>query len=158
MAAVGKPLGICGEIEDLITELKYLKSNKRSLLSLFISPREEIFEVVMRLETDIENKESKNAKEAIDYAKQKLREYHEVPDNGLIIYAGIIYTDDGSVDYKIGFEPLKLIEDTFYQILDTFDTRLLESEPEYHERCERCERSTQLIRSRKEEAKPVNPQ
>lgn len=129
----GKNIGI-RKLKHHIKALRDVKSKKRSLFSLVIAPWEEISHLINKIEDW--KKDTVNYEHAIDamtYAQQVLQKYSNVPDNGLIIYTGIVYTDDGSEDVTIGFEPFKQIYNRTNRILCKFNmeplTKLLEPVP-----------------------------
>merc|ERR1711868_14638 len=63
---------------------------------------------------------------AIAAAQQKLKLYHKVPDNGLVLYIGTVLTDDGKqMKVNFDFEPFKPINTSLYLCDNKFHTEAL---------------------------------
>ena len=63
---------------------------------------------------------------AITSAQQKLKLYTRVPKNGLVIYCGLISTEDGKEKkVNIDFEPFKPINTSLYLCDNKFHTEAL---------------------------------
>jgi len=64
---------------------------------------------------------------AITSAKERLKLYPKTPDNGLVIFCGQIYSDDGKTEKKIliDFEPFKPINTSLYYCDNKFHCETL---------------------------------
>lgn len=64
---------------------------------------------------------------AIESAQQKLKLYSKIPKNGLVLFTGTIYTDDGKEKkVNIDFEPLKPVHQSVYLCDNRFHTEFLQ--------------------------------
>lgn len=62
---------------------------------------------------------------AITSTQQKLKLYNRIPENGLVLYCGIILTDDGKEKrVNIDFEPFKPINTSLYLCDNKFHTEV----------------------------------
>jgi peptide chain release factor subunit 1 len=103
------------------------------MISLIIPPKDQVSRVNKML-TD-EYGTASNIKSrvnrlsvlgAITSTQQKLKLYNRVPDNGLVLYCGIILTDDGKEKrVSIDFEPFKPINTSLYLCDNKFHTEAL---------------------------------
>lgn len=103
------------------------------MISLIIPPKDQVSRVNKML-TD-EYGTASNIKSrvnrlsvlgAITSTQQRLKLYNRVPDNGLVLYCGIILTDDGKEKrVNIDFEPFKPINTSLYLCDNKFHTEAL---------------------------------
>ena len=62
---------------------------------------------------------------AITSTQQKLKLYNRIPENGLVLYCGMILTDDGKEKrVNIDFEPFKPINTSLYLCDNKFHTEV----------------------------------
>lgn len=64
---------------------------------------------------------------AINSVKEKLKIYNKIPNNGLLIYSGEVFAEDGKTEKKlvVDFEPMKAINTSLYKCSNAFDTKAL---------------------------------
>jgi peptide chain release factor subunit 1 len=111
------------------------------MISLILPPKKQISDVSNMLNQELGTasniKSSVNKKSvltAITSAKERLKLYNKTPNNGLVIFCGTIFGDDGKSEKKvlIDFEPFKPINKFLYLCDNKFHTEdlnaLLENE------------------------------
>ena len=90
--------------------------NGTSMISLIIPPKDQISRVAKMLgdeygtASNIKSRVNRlSVLGAITSTQQRLKLYHRVPDNGLVIYCGTILTDEGKEKkVNIDLEPFKV--------------------------------------------------
>jgi peptide chain release factor subunit 1 len=110
------------KIKKLIENLEKARGNGTSMISLIISPKDQIARVGKLLAeefgtaSNIKNRVNRlSVLGAITSAQQRLKLYNRVPTNGLVIYCGTILTDEGKEKkVTIDFEPFKPINTSLY--------------------------------------------
>ncbi|KAI3686018.1 hypothetical protein L1987_79687 [Smallanthus sonchifolius] len=131
------------KVKKLIKALEAARGNATSMISLIMPPHDQISRVTKML--DVESGTASNIKSrvnrqsvlgAITSAQQRLKLYNKVPLNGLVLYTGIIVTDDGKEKkVTIDFEPFKPINTSLYRCDNKFHTEalneLLESDDKF---------------------------
>ncbi|KAI3820296.1 hypothetical protein L1987_07841 [Smallanthus sonchifolius] len=131
------------KVKKLIKALEAARGNATSMISLIMPPHDQISRVTKML--DVESGTASNIKSrvnrqsvlgAITSAQQRLKLYNKVPLNGLVLYTGIIVTDDGKEKkVTIDFEPFKPINTSLYRCANKFHTEalneLLESDDKF---------------------------
>jgi peptide chain release factor subunit 1 len=99
-------------------------------VSLYIPPKENMNLVTSRLTQEhaqAQNIKSRQTKQsvitAISSTSAKLKLYKDTPKNGLVIFCGVILTEDGK-EKKINydFEPFRPINQSLYNCGNKFDT------------------------------------
>lgn len=113
------------KIKRLIKNLEKLRGNGTSMISLLLSPRDQISKVQGMLAgeagtaVNIKSRVNRLAVlSAITSAKERLKLYTRTPNNGLVVYCGTVIGEDGSEKkYTIDFEPFRPLN-TFKYICD----------------------------------------
>ncbi|GAA0170779.1 translation release factor [Lithospermum erythrorhizon] len=131
------------KVKKLIKGLESVRGNGTSMISLIITPGDQISRVTRMLAEEYgtaSNIKSRVNRQsvlgAITSAQQKLKLYNKVPPNGLIIYCGTIITEDGKEKkVTIDLEPFKPINTSLYLCDNKFHTgplgELLESDEKF---------------------------
>jgi len=123
------------KIKNLNKILSSVKGNGTSMISLIIPPGDQISRVNKMLSeeysTAINIKSRVNrlsVMSAIVSVQQRLKIYHRVPDNGLILYGGTIL-DEQNKEKKLTYdiEPFKAINTSLYLCDNRFHTDILSS-------------------------------
>lgn len=120
-------------LKKLVKTLESAKGNGTSMISLIISPNDQISQLTKLLGDEFSNaakiKSRVNRQSvlgAIKSAQQRLKLYNKVPANGLAIYVGTTITEDGK-ERKITHEivPFKPINTSLYICDKRFHTEVL---------------------------------
>lgn len=122
------------KVKQLIRKLKAARGNGTSMISLIIPPRDQISRVQKMLGDEFgtaSNIKSRVTRQsvlsAITSTQQKLKIYTRVPPNGLVVYCGMIITEDGKPKkVNIDFEPYKPINTSLYLCDNKFHTEALD--------------------------------
>jgi len=117
-------------IKKTILSLESAKGNGTSMISLLIPPKEQLSKINQMLigeystATNIKSRVNRQSVlDAITATQNRLKLYHKVPPNGLVIYCGTVITDDGKekrVTYD--FEPFKPLNNSMYLCDNKFHT------------------------------------
>ncbi|KAF8190326.1 peptide chain release factor eRF1/aRF1 [Mycena galopus ATCC 62051] len=131
------------KIKKLIKSLDSARGAGTSMISLILPPRGQISRTSAMLTeeagtaSNIKSRVNRlSVLAAISSAQQRLKLYNRVPPNGLVIYVGTIFTEEGK-EKKVAFdfEPHKPINRSLYLCDDKFHTEalseLLESESRF---------------------------
>ena len=118
---------------QLIKMLDNAKGNGTSMISLILPPKSQVAQTSAMLANEYgtaSNIKSRVNRQsvlgAITSAQQRLKLYNRVPPNGLIIYTGMVMTDDGKEKkMNIDFEPFKPINTSLYLCDNKFHTEAL---------------------------------
>eukprot|EP00199_Chlamydomonas_sp_CCMP681_P001051 CAMPEP_0119108590 /NCGR_PEP_ID=MMETSP1180-20130426/15250_1 /TAXON_ID=3052 ORGANISM="Chlamydomonas cf sp, Strain CCMP681" /NCGR_SAMPLE_ID=MMETSP1180 /ASSEMBLY_ACC=CAM_ASM_000741 /LENGTH=442 /DNA_ID=CAMNT_0007094219 /DNA_START=35 /DNA_END=1363 /DNA_ORIENTATION=- len=131
------------KIKRLIKALEEARGAGTSMISLIMPPKDQVSRVQKMLgdeygtASNIKSRVNRlSVLSAITSAQQRLKLYNRVPPNGLVVYTGIIMTDDGKEKkVNIDFEPFKPINTSLYLCDNKFHTEalseLLESDNKY---------------------------
>jgi peptide chain release factor subunit 1 len=131
------------KIKKLIKSLEAARGNGTSMISLIMTPREQIPRISKMLgdeygtASNIKNRVNRlSVLNAITSAQQRLKLYSRVPTNGLVIYCGTILTEDSKEKLvNIDFAPFKPINTSLYLCDNKFHTEalseLLESDDKF---------------------------
>lgn len=122
------------KMKKLIQALESSRGNGTSMISLIISPKDQISKHAKMLAdeygtaSNIKSRVNRlSVLSAIVSAQQKLKLYNKTPKNGLVIYSGTIVTDNGKEKkYVIDIEPFKEINTSFYLCDNKFHTEFLQ--------------------------------
>lgn len=130
-------------MKKLIKTLEASRGNGTGMISLIISPSDQISQLTKLLGDEYGNaakiKSRVNRQSvlaAITSARQRLKLYNKVPPNGLVIYTGTVLTEDGK-EKKVTHEivPFKPINTSLYICDKRFHTEalndLLESDDKF---------------------------
>jgi len=131
------------KIKRLIKALESARGAGTSMISLIMPPKDQVSRASKMLgdeygtASNIKSRVNRlSVLSAITSAQQRLKLYTKVPPNGLVVYTGIIMTDDGKEKkVNIDFEPFKPINTSLYLCDNKFHTEalneLLESDNKY---------------------------
>lgn len=131
------------KIKRLIKALEAARGNGTSMISLIMPPKDQVSRIQKMLgdeygtASNIKSRVNRlSVLSAITSAQQRLKLYTRVPTNGLVVYTGMILTDDGKEKkVNIDFEPFKPINTSLYLCDNKFHTEalneLLESDNKY---------------------------
>jgi len=131
------------KIKKLIKSLESARGNGTSMISLIVPPRDQIPRLQKMLgdefgtASNIKNRVNRlSVLSAITSTQQRLKLYNKVPPNGLVIYCGTIYTEEGKEKkVNIDFEPFRPINTSLYLCDNKFHTEplneLLESDDKF---------------------------
>uniref|UniRef100_A0A7S2FDZ6 eRF1/Pelota-like N-terminal domain-containing protein n=1 Tax=Pycnococcus provasolii TaxID=41880 RepID=A0A7S2FDZ6_9CHLO len=131
------------KIKKLIKMLTDARGNGTSMISLIMPPKDQVARVNKMLAdeygtaSNIKNRVNRQSVlGAITSAQQRLKLYTKVPPNGLVVYTGMIVTEEGKEKkMNMDFEPFKPINTSLYLCDNKFHTEalkeLLESDQRY---------------------------
>ncbi|KAG0125148.1 peptide chain release factor eRF1/aRF1 [Tuber indicum] len=131
------------KIKKLIKSLTEARGNGTSMISLIIPPKDQVSRVGKMLSdeygtaSNIKSRVNRlSVLSAITSTQQRLKLYHKVPPNGLVLYCGEIITNEGKErKINIAFEPFKPINTSLYLCDNKFHTEalseLLESDSKF---------------------------
>jgi peptide chain release factor subunit 1 len=131
------------KIKKLIKNLEQARGAGTSVISLILTPREQISVMNKKLTeeygtaSNIKSRVNRlSVQEAITSTQQRLKLYNKVPENGLVLYCGNIMTDEGKEKKVIvDFEPFKPINTSLYLCDNKFHTEplnvMLESDEKF---------------------------
>ena len=119
------------KIKRIIKKLENSKGNGTSMISLFIPAKEKIERVMGFL--NVEYAEAANIKSkqtmtsvqsAITSVREKLKLYRFTPENGLILFCGMILMEDNKTEKKwtLDFEPFRPVQSYQYRCENKFVT------------------------------------
>lgn len=117
--------------------------NGTSLISLIIPPGEQIAKTQKKLLDELGKASSiqsdsnrQSVEEAIKSTRERLKLYSKAPKNGLVVYCGNVYSEDGRSKKKltIDFEPFKPVNHSLYYCGEQFNVGPLKDLVEDDER------------------------
>ncbi|MDL5363633.1 peptide chain release factor 1 [Halalkalicoccus sp. NIPERK01] len=119
------------DLHDRIETVARASADRTSLVTVAIPPEEDLEAVRNRIERDHSESEygdsgptNRHVEEALEELRGVLREYDATPENGLVVYVGVV--DEELVEYV--FDDLPAPIDGFvYEQANKFDTAPLES-------------------------------
>ena len=122
------------KLKKIIKELDNAKGHGTSMISLIISPRESIPKLVKKLND--EEGTASNIKSrvnrlsvlgALTSAKNKLKLYREIPENGLVIYSGTYIIPTTGKEKKVTYDiiPPRRLKESGYMCDNIFHTECL---------------------------------
>eukprot|EP00882_Tetradesmus_deserticola_P004406 GHRQ01004650.1.p1 GENE.GHRQ01004650.1~~GHRQ01004650.1.p1 ORF type:complete len:244 (+),score=96.83 GHRQ01004650.1:256-987(+) len=131
------------KVKRLIKALESARGNGTSMISLILPPKDQISRVQKMLgdeygtASNIKSRVNRlSVLGAITSAQQRLKLYNRLPPNGLVVYTGMVMTEEGKEKkVNIDFEPFKPINTSLYMCDNKFHTaalsELLESDNKY---------------------------
>ncbi|WIA22719.1 hypothetical protein OEZ86_009680 [Tetradesmus obliquus] len=131
------------KVKRLIKALESARGNGTSMISLILPPKDQISRVQKMLgdeygtASNIKSRVNRlSVLGAITSAQQRLKLYNKLPQNGLVVYTGMVMTEEGKEKkVNIDFEPFKPINTSLYMCDNKFHTaalsELLESDNKY---------------------------
>merc|ERR1719183_3166273 len=122
------------KIKKLIKSLEAARGNGTSMISLILPPKDQISRAAKMLADEFGTASNIKSRvnrlsvlSAIKSTQERLKLYHRVPPNGLVIYCGTILTDDNKEKkVTIDFEPFKPINTSLYLCDNKFHTEALQ--------------------------------
>lgn len=116
------------KMKKLIKSLEAARGNGTSVISLVIPPKTQLSQVSQMLVTEegtASNIKSRTNRQsvltAIGSARQRLKLYTKIPENGLVVYCGEVLQDDGKTKkVTIDFEPFKPLASFLYMCDNRF--------------------------------------
>ena len=120
------------KIKKLIKMLTDARGNGTSMISLIMPPKDQVARVNKMLAdeygtaSNIKNRVNRQSVlGAITSAQQRLKLYTKVPPNGLVVYTGMIVTEEGKEKkMNMDFEPFKPINTSLYLCDNKFHTEV----------------------------------
>merc|ERR1719335_1741179 len=131
------------KIRRLIKSLEAARGNGTSMISLILPPKDDVDRANKMLADEFGTASNIKSRvnrlsvlSAIKSTQERLKLYHRVPPNGLVVYCGTILTDDNKEKrVNIDFEPFKPINTSLYLCDNKFHTEalneLLESDDKF---------------------------
>ncbi|BFU21189.1 peptide chain release factor eRF/aRF, subunit 1, putative [Entamoeba histolytica HM-1:IMSS-B] len=120
------------QTKRLIKNIEQARGDGTSMITLIMKPMEQISKMMQKLveeygtATNIKSRVNRQSVlTAITSTQNRLKLYHVVPPNGLIIYCGSVYTEKGEKLLCIDFEPPKPINTSTYLCDNRFHTEAL---------------------------------
>ncbi len=122
------------KLKRLIKKLEEVRGNGTSMISVIIPVGKKVSDIQKMLQDEIGKADKikdrvnrQSVVRAISSVKEKLKFYNRVPNNGLLVYSGEVFADDGKTEKKFvaDFEPLKPINTSLYKCSNAFDTKAL---------------------------------
>ena len=121
------------KIKRLIKSLESVRGNGTSMITVMIPPKDPICRTAKMLTEELgtasnikSRANQKSVISAILSVQQRLKLYSKVPPNGLVIYCGMITTEEGKEKMvNIDFEPFKPIKAPMYHCDSRFHTKVL---------------------------------
>jgi peptide chain release factor subunit 1 len=122
------------KIKKLIKGLNGAKGSGTSMISIIISPGEQISKTSSLLTNEMGTASNVKSRvnrlsvlSAITSAQQRLKQYKNVPPNGLVLFVGLAIAEDGKEKKMvIDFEPFKKINTSLYMCDNRFHTEALD--------------------------------
>lgn len=122
------------KLKRLIKKLEEVRGNGTSMISVIIPAGKKISDIQKMLQDEIGKADKikdrvnrQSVVKAISSVKEKLKFYNKIPNNGLLVYSGEVFADDGKTEKKfvVDFEPMKAINTSLYKCSNAFDTKAL---------------------------------
>jgi len=122
------------KIKRMIKKLEASKGNGTSMVTLVIPPKENVMNAMGFLNNEyaqaanIKSKQTMNSvQSAITSTREKLKLYKNTPENGLIIFCGMILMEDNKTEKKItlDIEPFKACQSFMYRCEGKFHSECL---------------------------------
>lgn len=122
------------KIKRLIKKLDTAKGNGTSMVSLYIPAKESLVKVTQRLvqeQSGAQQIKSRQTRQSVltclQASIERLKLYKNVPENGLIVFCGIVFVDDGKQEKKVtyDFTPFKPWTQFIYRCEGRFITEPL---------------------------------
>jgi len=121
------------KVKKVVKMLQAAKGNGTSMISLVVPPKDQVSRVNKMLSDEYgtaSNIKSRVNRQsvlgAITSTQQRLKRYSNIPPNGLVLYCGLVITEDGKErKMNIDFEPFKPINTSLYLCDNKFHTEAL---------------------------------
>merc|ERR1711939_313535 len=123
------------KIRRLIKSLEEARGNGTSMISLILPPKDDVARANKMLGDEFGTAQNIKSRvnrlsvlSAIKSTQERLKLYHRVPPNGLVVYCGTIITEDNKEKkVTIDFEPFKPINTSLYLCDNKFHTEALQA-------------------------------
>merc|ERR1711907_673409 len=123
------------KIRRLIKSLEAARGNGTSMISLILPPKDDVARANKMLGDEFGTAQNIKSRvnrlsvlSAIKSTQERLKLYHRVPPNGLVVYCGTIITEDNKEKkVTIDFEPFKPINTSLYLCDNKFHTEALQA-------------------------------
>merc|ERR1711990_1137444 len=123
------------KIRRLIKSLQEARGNGTSMISLILPPKDDVARAnkmlgdEMGTASNIKSRVNRlSVLSAIKSTQERLKLYHRVPKNGLVVYCGTIITEENKEKkVTIDFEPFKPINTSLYLCDNKFHTEALQA-------------------------------
>lgn len=122
------------KLKKLIQNLDSMRGLGTSMITLIINYKDQITQYAKMLAeevgkaTNIKSRVTRqNVTDALTSTLEKLKLYNKTPQNGLVIYCGLVQTESGEKLVKIDLEPFKPINTSLYKCDSVFHTQELKS-------------------------------
>lgn len=124
------------KLKRLIKKLEEARGNGTSMISVIVPAGKKISDIQKMLQDEVGKADKikdrvnrQSVVKAINSVKEKLKYYNKIPNNGLLIYCGEVFAEDGKTEKKlcVDFEPIKPINTSLYKCSNQFDTTALKS-------------------------------
>merc|ERR1711934_481134 len=123
------------KIRRLIKSLEEARGNGTSMISLILPPKDDVARANKMLGDEFGTAQNIKSRvnrlsvlSAIKSTQERLKLYHRVPPNGLVVYCGTILTDENKEKkVTIDFEPFKPINTSLYFCDNKFHTEALQA-------------------------------
>lgn len=122
------------KLKRLIKKLEDARGNGTSMISVIIPSGKKISDIQKMLQDEVGKADKikdrvnrQSVVKAINAVKEKLKYYSKIPNNGLLIYCGEVFAEDGKTERKlcVDLEPMKAINTSLYKCSNQFDTSAL---------------------------------
>ncbi|KAL7721458.1 Eukaryotic peptide chain release factor subunit 1 [Entamoeba marina] len=121
------------QMKRLIKNIEMATGDGTSMITLIMKPGEQVSKMVQKLADEygtashIKSRVNRlSVLSAITSTQNRLKLYNKVPENGLVIYSGSVYTEKGEKMICIDFEPFKPINTSTYLCDNRFHTEALQ--------------------------------
>ena len=121
------------QTKRLIKNIEQARGEGTSMITLIMKPGEQVSKMMQKLveeygtATNIKSRVNRQSVlSAITSTQNRLKLYHQVPPNGLVIYCGEVYTEKGEKMICIDLEPPKPINTSTYLCDNRFHTEALQ--------------------------------
>jgi len=124
------------KLKRLIKKLEEARGNGTSMISVIIPAGKKISDIQKMLQDEVGKADKikdrvnrQSVVKAINSVKEKLKYYNKIPNNGLLVYCGEVFAEDGKSEKKmcVDFEPMKAINTSLYKCSNQFETSSLKA-------------------------------
>lgn len=145
MAVLNKAIKVKSEEQDeeeqikmfqtkrMIKNIEQCRGEGTSMITVIMKPQEQVSKMMQKLveeygtASNIKSRVNRQSVlNAITSTQNRLKLYHQVPPNGLVIYSGEVYTEKGEKMICIDLEPPKPINTSTYLCDNRFHTEALQ--------------------------------
>ena len=122
------------KLKRLIKKLEEARGNGTSMISVIIPAGKRVSDIQKMLQDEVGKADKikdrvnrQSVVKAINSVKERLKLHNKIPNNGLLIYSGEVFAEDGKTEKKfiLDFEPIKAVNTSLYKCSNQFDTNAL---------------------------------